>query len=415
VARVTSSRELLKNNINDYLIKGSQDWATLLQGTPVFATYYSKDRLATTEDQGLDTVMETIGSQSPVKYNRIAEFMLFGLDSLETTIEASDWGPTTEYQGTAIVIPDTIHPLTDDYFTFEAGGDTWLFRVSDSQPDKIHGKKFWKISFYLSSESIPMLEEAVKESFSLMPASNANVEGKPAVIRLADSVLVDQADMVLERLTGFYVREYVTFNRYGVPLMPLPNDGYLYDQSLVHFVQQSKALYQPGSFRLSAWVEDALPWTASSLRQYNRTIYAAVEREQAWDMLTSSAYRMSRINVEDRLQFRGRTPFHGAWEKYYLAEYDGLPSTDDPYPALLAAIAEVAVPPAPLLLLPLLDPVQQVVAGWVRGKFLLTGALLDALDAVDPVGTPALFHLLPCAIYAIRTARDRIAKKQTIA
>jgi hypothetical protein len=407
MARITSSRNLLKNHVEDYLFKASDQWASLLAGTPFFVTYYSKDRLASTQDAGLDAVVETVGAYSPTEYSKIEDFMIFGLDELTAQIADEGFGVDTTYEGQATVLPDTIKPLTDDYFIITVAKKSWLFRVSDTQVDRVHGKKFWKINFYLSRDSIEMINEQVSGDFTMVPAQNTSVEGKVAVIATTDSILVDQADMLMDQLTRWYCAAFLS-PRFNVPIWK-ENDYNIYDQALAHFIQRTSALYRPGTYRTSAVVEDVLYWSQESSYEYRNTVFWAAENQAPWAAGFTDDYGLLSITKgADRSRFF-HTPFSGHWEKYSLAQW-GQPNPSprrSPFPTLWL----MSQPGTDLAGA---DPVLGVVALHIRNEFKLSSPFMDALEELDPTPSIMLFHLLPVALMAIKTERDKVVATQTI-
>lgn len=411
MAKITSGRELLRRNLEDFLEKTTSDWASLLGGAPVFVTYYSRHRARSTEDQGLDDVMELAGAQSPISYSKVTDFMLFGVGELSATIELEDWGPATQYRGEATVLPDTVRPLPDDFFSLRAAGDEWLFKVSDAQPDRIHGKQFWKISFFLTTSSQASLEEQVTGEYVMVPTANASVEGKPAVVKAADFLLVEQADLVLDRILGAYPDLYLhpSGPLAGSPLYKLDDANFEYDQCLVRFCMRTSCLSAPRSFRRSVYPSDPMLWNEAAYMEYSSTVYAAVERgEPLPGGPPAGSYELVRINPDDRRRHVGRTPFHQAWQAVNLTRWvAGGPWS--PVPGLAEAIASADDAAADAL-----EPLSRAAARFARGTLVLGPGILDDLETVEHIPSRSHFRAAPMAAHAVRVLREKLAKKHTI-
>jgi hypothetical protein len=403
MARVTSAKDLLIRNAEDYLKKSTSDWAALFQGTPVFVTYFSKDRMKSTEDQTLDAVMETVGNESPTRYNEIKSFMMWGLEEVQTSIETNELqSPSTTYEGTAVILPDTIRPLPDDYFMMQYGQTSWMFRVVEIQNDRIHGEKYWKLTYQLARISPAQIQSQVHEEFTMLPAKNASVEGKPVVIRRSDAALVELADLILERLVEWYGNYFIN-KRFNVPLWEMNGIG-VYNQALCRFIYRTRALYQPGSYMVSCHVEDVLRWNPAAAHEYETTLFWAAEHERPWDpAVATEAFKL--INIPEKTNV-----FMTHWGQYRLASYALPPSQEPiyPHPGLLDAVISPDLQGEMTLTF-------KVVALYLRGQLELTDSLLLLLDSYDPPYELETMTLLPVALVAIRRMRDRLAAKQTIA
>ena len=142
MGRLVREEEIIKKNVQSYLEQTTSELTKYLEGNPTFVTFYTKNTLASTQDVGLESVQELVGSESPIKYNKIENFTLYGLDTLTVDMDNTDFGIDSNVEGDAVIIPNTIKPLTDDYFIINYNGNDFLFKVSRVTVDKINGKKF---------------------------------------------------------------------------------------------------------------------------------------------------------------------------------------------------------------------------------------------------------------------------------
>ena len=159
MGKFIEEEKLVNNVINDY-IQNSNDYSKYIEGSGTFVTYFSKDVMASMESVGLNGVVEIIGTNSPIKFNRINSFPLFNMSEINpsTTVE-EDIGIDTEGEGSAVVIPNTIEPLTDDYFLIPYYSKNLLFKITNVEEGNLNNHVAYKIDFELSHEDVNILLE----------------------------------------------------------------------------------------------------------------------------------------------------------------------------------------------------------------------------------------------------------------
>ena len=154
-----SMEQKVLNNYFDNYLDTTEKYSKWLQGSPTFVTYYSINLENSTQDQGLNNVMEIVGGESPIKYNKIENFPIY-LDSdmnFNTNLE-EDAGFDSDSEGTAILLPGTIVPQNDDLILFEVLEKKYIYRINNVEYSNTSIRKFYKISFSVSPFDIDTLE-----------------------------------------------------------------------------------------------------------------------------------------------------------------------------------------------------------------------------------------------------------------
>ena len=118
-----------------------------LDKSPVFTTFFHLNVNETTVDDGFRDIESIIGNRSPLRFQRIENFPLYGLDPVILSIQDSDQGLDTEYSGECILLPNTIKPLQNDFFMINHVKGSYIFRVTEVQYDNIRPDNFYKIGF----------------------------------------------------------------------------------------------------------------------------------------------------------------------------------------------------------------------------------------------------------------------------
>ena len=97
--------------------------------SPTFTTYFHIADDATTTDAGFNDVDDYVGSRSPIRYRRIENFPLYGLDQILLQIEDTEQGLDRNYEGEATLINSTITPSQNDFFMIPSLHDFFIFKV----------------------------------------------------------------------------------------------------------------------------------------------------------------------------------------------------------------------------------------------------------------------------------------------
>ena len=107
---------MVKDNIFQYEERLKSPIRRFQDKTFVPVTYYHINGQKTTTDQGYGDVTEILGKESPVKFEKIEDFPLYGIDQIVLQLSNNDQGLDSEFESDAVVMAGTITPLQNDYF-----------------------------------------------------------------------------------------------------------------------------------------------------------------------------------------------------------------------------------------------------------------------------------------------------------
>ena len=133
------------------------------KGTVV--NYYAQNIEKSTLDQAAKIEYSKLGGNSPLKYNLINDFVLYGIDRIVMSLNSGEWGLEADpIEGEAIVLPNTIYPKTGDYFVIPYIKEDVLFYVNDCNFDTLDtGANIYKISYKLEYSRAQKVEELNKQ------------------------------------------------------------------------------------------------------------------------------------------------------------------------------------------------------------------------------------------------------------
>ena len=131
-------------------------------------TYYNINTTMTTVDESTRGNYSEISVNSPIRFNKIKNFMLYGITKVEPNLDIGEFGlESSDITGEAIVLPKTIIPYPGDYFTINQLSSSLLFKVTSVNPNTLDtGITMYRINYTLcSSDGLKKIEAQVVKTF----------------------------------------------------------------------------------------------------------------------------------------------------------------------------------------------------------------------------------------------------------
>lgn len=175
------------------------------KGTVV--NYYAQNIEKSTLDQAAKIEYSKLGGNSPLKYNLINDFVLYGIDRIVMSLNSGEWGLEADpIEGEAIVLPNTIYPKTGDYFVIPYIKEDVLFYVNDCNFDTLDtGANIYKISYkleYSRAQKVEELNKQVVKTYNYI-VSSVGTDYK-TIIESSDFDVISNLEDLKETLIGYF-------------------------------------------------------------------------------------------------------------------------------------------------------------------------------------------------------------------
>ena len=208
---------------------------------PTIVRYWNVNNKMSTLDLGKKDTYDQVGAKSSLRYNRIDNFVLYGITRFNVDLNLEEYGvESSEISGEALILPNTIIPSVDDYFTINYISKPYLFRVTKQTIDNIEtdaGVNFYKISWELDSTRQDFIDSLNGRQLVNKYVYNASRVGSNMTPLLTEeeNKIVNDLDKIYDRLRSFYInlfwRENIQTFVYGY------TDGmFIYDPYLIEFL-----------------------------------------------------------------------------------------------------------------------------------------------------------------------------------
>lgn len=240
MAKLLPDNEFINQNVDLLRERLSSQYTRFLDSKPTFCTYYHINTKMSSVDKGTYDIENLINESSPIRYNKIENFPIYGIEQIQLDLDDGEFGYNIEYDGEGIVLPNTIYPLTDDYFKIQYLGEKYLFRVISINYDTIKSNSFYKIGFTLKSTNESdshKIDNLVVDNYHCL-FENIGTSDK-CIIRDDNYFLLTKINNIIENLQDEYLNKYRD-PRYNALMFLRASNMYLYDAMLNKFCNSTK-------------------------------------------------------------------------------------------------------------------------------------------------------------------------------
>lgn len=374
---VTGLKEIIKNPYYKWNDKS---------GTAVI--YFNQNKEASTLDEATKLYYADIGLDSPIKYNMIEDFMIYGIEQISISMENDDFGPSaSEISGDAIILPNTIIPYPGDYFHIIYTEEGLLFRVIDVTPDTLeNGANIYKIQYKLESSALEKIieEDNIADKYNMI-INNVGTGFNP-IIRHESYNMIKALDQVLFNLRTYY--KSVFYKERVQTFVFLHNGERFYDPYMIEFLRENKILDGNESY---IYLTQQIRLSALFPMQYSRSFFKCLEDKDK-NHIRFYEHRGIGEYIEDRLSiFQTRLEYYFE-VKHQVPEvnFGVLPCFKDEFINAIECGK----------LLDGNDSVYNIIIKYFN-NMPISQQDIDDLKYIDFSDNITIFYAIPCVIYCV--------------
>ena len=165
---INVSHSEVTQNLTDFqldLLKNP--YALYTDKKAVLVTYYNLNTTRSTLDEALKIPYSNLGKNSPLRFNKIEDFYIYGIDRISTNISNAEFGlESDDIGGDGIILPNTIQPYPGDYFSINMLKKKYLFQIKSVTSDTFeNGNNFWRIEYKLEQLSDKNLQKLIVSEY----------------------------------------------------------------------------------------------------------------------------------------------------------------------------------------------------------------------------------------------------------
>jgi len=273
----------INQNIDIYSKNKIGQYSKFLNKNPVFVTYYHINKQMSRTDVGTGGIESELGTNSPIRFNKITNFPIYNLPLLTPDITFDETGYDIDLDLNDItILPNTIKATAGDYLVFSfPEGKEILFRVNNMRYNTIQSNDFYQIDLDIKDIGVDIetsrLSSQIVETYQTI-FENIGTQDR-CFIKIEDIDKLNAIVKVVEELKDFYINSF--YNRECNSFVLYNNlfdgnyDYWLYEPYLEFFINKSNIYYENN--KESALVltpNDILPPNFNYL--FSRTLWYAV-------------------------------------------------------------------------------------------------------------------------------------------
>lgn len=302
MAYFVDEKTFINSNIFMHEERLSSQYARFLDKTPTYVTYYNINNVESTVDNGFENIEDILGPNSPLKFKEIKDFPIYGIDQIIPDLSTDDYGGIdSNYEGEAIILPDGIKPLPNDFFIISYLDKRFLFMVTAPAYQTIRSNSFYKINFMLKAVDSDSHNDLINQTNENYTCIVNNIGTKENYIIRDDHIIkLVELEKVYRNIAERYKLLFYN-NRYNCFMY---DDGMskTYDIYLSHFINQNEIFKQKNDLNvLLLNLEDK---SRLFLQEYFDTIFNAIENkdiDMVKDLYMYKPYRPTDIGCIFRL------------------------------------------------------------------------------------------------------------------
>jgi hypothetical protein len=309
----TTYHDTVESITNFYSDLVNNPFYVLNDKKPVICTYYNINKDYSSLDPGSKLQYSYMGSESPIRYNRIYDFLIYGFNRVELNTDNGEFGlEADKIEGDCYILPNTIIPTEGDYFEVEHIKDsTWLFMVKDVQQDTLdNGSNVYKLSYKLEFIDNKEILDHIVYNFRLIEERNGTNISK--IVRCEDYDIARLMDIQAVKLKKYY--EELFYNEKVQTFIYMDVTEFrVYDPYMIEFLIRNKVLDNGEDSYV--YVCHQIPTKRTFSIDYDQTFFRALELNDIEKLSVSKRY----TNIDDIKAFG--TIFATRYETYFQADY----------------------------------------------------------------------------------------------
>lgn len=275
MAYLLDEKKLVSGSIHNYEERLNSQYSRFIEKTPSFVTYYNINNVESTVDNGFQNIEQVLGPNSPLRFNKVTEFPIYGIEQVILDLQDEEQGLDTDFESQGTIIPNTLQPYPSDFFIINYLDKRYVFQVISIAYDTIKSNNYYEIRYTIKSltgDDVKKLELQTTEVYNCI-FTNIGTSEK-CLIRSDDVEKLVSLDSIYTKVAEFY--KVLFYNRkYNCFILQDQNGNKLYDRYMTFFINKFSLFNQRRDYQSYYFtIEDI---GAVFMMEYHKSIYQSIE------------------------------------------------------------------------------------------------------------------------------------------
>lgn len=276
---IINEEKFVQDNVMKYEDKLKSPLNRFIDKSPTFVTYYHIDNDNTTVDPGLQDSCGIIGPSSAIRFKKITNFPIYGLEAVIPQLSDEEQGLDSNYESEGTIPPSTIDPYANDFFEIPYLKNKTLFRLKGVDYDSMRPEGYKKIDFRLEfindEERYEQLQKQCVDDTYVCDFKNVGTDSK-SIIRTDEYDKIKAIEKMYWDIADTYVSIYYN-SKHNCFLGPDEIRGKnLYDPFMSMFIDKHGLFNRPDGYTAIVLAEQFTD--ARRTFKYEKSIYRFIER-----------------------------------------------------------------------------------------------------------------------------------------
>ena len=280
MARVFNEEQFIENNLFEYEKRLNSPYNKYQNKSSTYVTYYHIDNKESLADEGFKDIESILGPRSPIRYKKIKNFPIYGIEQIVINLDEEEQGLDGSYSGRGDILPNTIKPLENDFFLINhlKTHDAYLFRVTSVIYDNIKTDNYYSVEFILDAideEAITKIENQVIDEYKCI-SDNIGTDEKCIIQEEVYNKILDVSNMY-NIMKDTYLSIFYS-DRYNCLLGDFGAGRKLYDPYMSIFCNEHDLFNERNELNTYILSEEIID--PRMKLKYEKTVYRFIERRE---------------------------------------------------------------------------------------------------------------------------------------
>jgi len=286
----TSVNKFTTDMANDIRKNKESQFVRFLDSTPTFCTIYNISNIESLVEFGSKDIDSYIGVNSPLKYNKIEDYPLYGFSNIENEIQFDEVeGSYNEFETTVKSIPSDLVINVGDSVVYPNLPDV-LFTVSDIREINLTTEDYREITLSIvrSGDYISLIENQILDEYDTI-YNNIGTEDK-VVIRKEEYTFILNLQNKYTDIINLYLSKYYDTRYSNLLELRKDNDFAFIDPMLHLFLTKNGIITSDEVTGTILFFDDSKLYSDNEKGKYISSMYLKFENGLFKDDLESNNY-----------------------------------------------------------------------------------------------------------------------------
>lgn len=300
--RIIDVQQFINDQYSSYRNRRVSQFIKFLDKSVDFVTYFSINKELSTYSLSNKEVDNYIGTDSPIRYNIINNFPVYGIPVIDMQNEYDDNNgglSADSYSAEMTILADTLEPCEGDCFILNVFDENRFFTINEVRQTVLKAKPHYVVNYHIGTpDLLPQLKKQVTEEYNAI-FDNIGTQDK-VIVSNNEYNLRSQYIKIYKEIMDYYTATYfnikTTSFEIKIPLDVRDNgsDNKFIDKFLTQFMEKNHIIVfdklTKGSIILdyNALHEDYL--------EYKKSIFWAIENRDIRNMIPSRYIQIETLN-----------------------------------------------------------------------------------------------------------------------